>query len=496
MIPWDELREEADDVDAEEFEKWRELVSKKTLAVALGVIDEFVLISIGDSTDHLESIGQGPFLASQPALNRLEKHADQRVASISYISQEMARNLSSPKKTVQDLAETADQLLEQAEVEEEQRKLLVDDIRALDLSKFIPEQSEAASIVYLTDRGYEGFRYQTAGPPMLDSSKPLTILNHVGGTPMLCIASRSNDKVEDYDKAVAWLKQTARHAEQIAESKADPDDWAEYLKYRDRGIDLLKRLNKANRELLYPAFADNQGAFILDVAAKSKRWVKHIPESPKELPMFELGIVTSVSDAEKLRQGVQEYMAVLRDTIALVREINPDDVPEFEIPDPQERKLDGGGTLFVYPLPEEWGVESQLALSAGLTDETAALTTMPATAERLLQSTPLALESAIDINRPAAMVVHFEFAKMIDALRPWIDYGLGVAMGTIKNEDEEAEEDEAQEQSPMMLQMGFIVPQVYQFLDFAKGLRSVTAVTYEDDGVWVTHSETHFEDLK
>jgi hypothetical protein len=499
MIPWDELREEAaDEVDPEEFDKWRELLSKKTLAVALGVIDEFVLLSIGASTDPLESMGQGPFLADQPAIKRLEKHADQRVASISYMSEALARNLSSPEKTVEDLAAMADQGLQQAEVQEELRKQLVDDIRALNLSKYMPKPGGTASIVYLTARGYEAFRYQTGKQPMMDSSKPLTILNHVGGKPMLCLASRSNDTVEDYDEAVAWLKQTARHVEQIAETKADPEDWAEYLKYRDRVIELLQRLNKANRDLMYPAFADNQGALVMDVTAESKQWIKHMPESPKPLPMLELGMVVSVSDAESLRKGVKEYCAVFRDALAIAREIKPDDVPEFDIPEPEERDVEGGGKLYVYPLPVEWGVDPQVAPSAGLTDKAAALTTMPATAERLLRETPLAIDSPIDVNRPAAMVVHIEFAKLIGVVRPWLDYGLAVAMGTLKTDadEDEGEEDDAAEQSPMMIQAGFIAPQIYQFLDVATVFRSATSVTYEEDGVWITHSETHLEDLK
>jgi hypothetical protein len=40
------------------------------------------------------------------------------------------------------------------------------------------------------------------------------------------------------------------------------------------------------------------------------------------------------------------------------------------------------------------------------------------------------------------------------------------------------------------------MPQVYQFLDVASALRSVSSLTYEEDRVWITHSETHFEDLK
>ncbi len=44
--------------------------------------------------------------------------------------------------------------------------------------------------------------------------------------------------------------------------------------------------------------------------------------------------------------------------------------------------------------------------------------------------------------------------------------------------------------------MGFVMPQFYQFLDVVSALRSATSITYEEEGVWVTHSETHIEDLK
>ncbi len=498
MIPWDEIREEADDVDPEQFEQWRELLRSKTLAVALGVVDEFVLLSIGDSTYHLETVGQGKFLAEQPAIGRLAKHADQRVASIGYMSESFAKSLSSPKQTIEDLAGTADEVLRQAEVDDEHRMKLVEDIRSLDIAKYMPEQGEVSSIAYLTDRGYEAFKYGTGTRPMSDSSKPLTILNHAGGSPMLVVASRSNDTVEDYDAAIDWLRSTASTVEQIVEAKADPEDWAKYQQYRERVFDLLRRINTANREHLYPAFADNQGALVLDVAATSKRWFNEMPASPKPLPVFEIAIVVSVSDAERLRQGMKEYAAVVRDAVELVREMNPDDVPDFELPEPERRELQGGGTLYVYPLPEEWGVDSQVAPNAGLTDAAAALSTLPGTTERLLRSTPPKFDSSLDLDRPAAQIVYCEFHKMVDAIRPWIDYGLDVAMGNLKAEDDDAEadEDDPPEQSPMMMQMGFIVPQVHQFLDVATTLRSASSVTYQEDGLWVTHSETHFQDLK
>jgi hypothetical protein len=162
--------------------------------------------------------------------------------------------------------------------------------------------------------------------------------------------------------------------------------------------------------------------------------------------------------------------------------------------------------MYVYSLPDELEADKQLAPTAAMTDRTAVLTTMPATAERLLKETRIEIDTALDLNRPAAMVMHVQFAKSVELVRPWIDYGLAVAMGTLKNEPEEKGEDddadgeedeeEVQQPSPMLFQLGFVVPQLYQFLDVAAAFRSVTSITYEEDGVWVTHSETHIVDLE
>lgn len=495
MIPWEQIRAEAD--DEAQVEEWRKLLSDKTLSIALGVMEEFVILSLGDSTDHLEKLRQGPFLASHPALSPLARHADQRLVSLSYLSESLARSLSSPEQTLEDLAGTVDEILQQAEISDEHRQLIVEDIQSLKLAKYMPTPGSSASVAYLTPRGYETFQYDAGTQPMMDSSKPLTILNHVGGSPMAMVASRSNDTVEDYDEAVAWLRRTARHVEQIVESKADPDDWAKYMKYRDRIVDLLRRLNTANREHLYPAMADNQGALVLDVAAESQQWFAQLPKSPKPLPMFEMGVVASVSDAEHLRQGVKEYFAVVRDAIKLMREIEPDEVPEFDLPPPRRHELEGGIAVYEYSLPAAWGVDSQIALNGGMTQNAAAFSTMPATTQRLLQSTALAVDTAIDLNRPAAMAVHCNFKKMSDAIRPWIHYGLDIAMGKLKTDPEEEEDEETPSgQNPYAVQLGFIVPQLEQLLDIIGAVRSASSVTYFDEGNWVTHSEIHIEDLK
>jgi hypothetical protein len=502
MIPWEQIRSESENFDEEQFQSLKDAISKKTLVVALGVADEFVLLSVGASTDHLEKLGQGATMAGNPAIKRLEKHAGERVVSLAYMSKAFAQSLGSPQQTMDDIANSVEQGLVAGKVDEEDRKTILDDIRSFNLAKFMPEAGETSAIGFLTARGYEGFQYTSGKRPTMDSSKPLSILGHVGGSPLLVIAARSKQNLDDYVELVEWLKRIGGDVEKIAEKKSDPEDWAKYQQVRGRGVELLKRLDKANREQLFPAMADGQSAFVMDVAAKSQQWFDKMPESPKPLPMLEMALVTSVSDAEKLRQGVGALIDVAQDGYKLMQEIEPGELPDLDLPAPVISDISGGGKSYSYPLPKDWGINSLVALNAGLTDSVAAVSFMPQTTERLIREQAASIDTSLPLGKPAAMVAHVEFAKMIESTRPWINYGMDVMTGKIKPKVEKEEGSEEEEEAPRqppsatMIQMGLIVPQLQQFLDVATALRSATSITYEEDGVWVTHSETHIEDLK
>jgi hypothetical protein len=256
----------------------------------------------------------------------------------------------------------------------------------------------------------------------------------VGGNPMLLLATRTTENPQDYAQAIDWFKRIGVQVEKIVETKVEPEAWAHYQQYRDRGVELLERLDQVNREHFIPALEDGQMA-------------------------------------------------------------------EFDLPEPKVRRFGGGSAIYVYELPEEWGIDSQIAINGGLTESVAVASCSPATTERLMKEISLDVDTSLDLKRPAAAVFHFQFGNMIDAIRPWIDYGFDVATGKLKVEkDEDAEsessDDQQAQQAAIAMQMGFVMPQIQQFLDFTTALKSFSSVTYEDDGVWVTHSETHFEDLE
>jgi hypothetical protein len=211
--------------------------------------------------------------------------------------------------------------------------------------------------------------------------------------------------------------------------------------------------------------------------------------------MLEAGLVGSVSDAEQLRSGVAAYVGIVQDTIVLLHEAHPEDVPDIKLPLPKIESSDGTMS-YVYLCPAEWGLDPQIAFNAGMTDSTWVASMSPALSKRLLDETPLAIDSPIDVRRPAAMVAHVQLPKLLEAIRPWVDYGFAVSAGQLQAGDEADEEQAAAAESAAMMPAGFILPQVHQLLDLLAAVASYTSVTYREDDVWVTHSELHVVDVK
>ena len=496
LLPWEEIRAQVSAMDTDEFEKWKTLASAKTMVVAIGVVDEFLVASIGDSTEHLEKLGQGRLMADSAPAARLAKHANQRIAGLSFINGAFLNKANSPQRSLTDMADMAVDLLKQSPITEEQRAKLGEDIRGFTaaVNKYLPQPGDLAMVSVLTPRGYEMFRYNHGTNPTADASRPLTVLNHVGGNPLLLYATHTADTVEDYNLGINWVTRLAADAEKIVETHVPPDDWAKYSQYRERGLELLRRIDRANREQIIPSMRANEQALVVDVASKSVQWFAPLPRSPEPLPMLEIGVVARVNDAELLRKGVSEYSAVIQEALKLMHEISPDEIPQLQIPAPETRSI-AGGMVYTYPFPAEWGVDSQLALNAGLTDQVVALSMLPAFTEQLLKSAPIAIDTAVDLTRPAAVITHFQFAKVLDAVKPWIDYGVGVATGRIVADGAVADPDNAMQQA-IMMQAGLIIPQVNQLLDVMKAVRSHTSLTYRENDVWVTHSELHLKDLE
>lgn len=486
MIPWDKLEEDVDPDEMEMFRMVKEVAEEKKAVFAMGVVENYVVISLGDSIDHLKETGEGDLLADTDEFQRLDQHADENITSIGYASKPFMLALGNNERSFGDMASMAKGALSLADWDPERIEAIEDDIDELmeDIVEFLPEPGAYAAASFTTDRGYESYSYNWGDmPPTVDATKPLPLINHLGEDSLGWFVTRGKQSIDGYDKFVDWLERGFEHFEAIAEEEADPDDWAEYQNVREQALPLLARLDQANREQLLPALADGQGAIVFDASIADAEWCDFMSPADDALQMPNLALVYAVSDAAKLKAAASEYFNVAQEAIDAAHEEAPDEVPAFKIPQPLVNET-SAGTTYSYELPAEWGANERVAPNAALSDSVLVLSAFPELGEKLLAgSKPIIDGPAAEFDRPLLSAGHLNFAKTIDMLRPWMDYGIKVAM-------------ESDEEGTAVMMVGMVKPQVEQFLDVLQVFDSVTTVTYREDDTWVSHGELRIIDLE
>ena len=488
MLPWSkfpteklkELEENEGDAD-----KVIAKLKKTKLVMAIGLRDKYLLMSVGASTEPLAKLSQGKRLIERKELKPLARHADKRLTSISYLSKAMAEQMMLGADDIDELKDTAEQLLSETKLSDEQQEKILDGVAELaaDIKKYLPQSAPIMSYSFLTGKGIEGYQYNWAGQPMLDGSKPLTLLEHVGGNPMLAVVSRSKSSVEQYDLTAKWVRKALAYVQEFAVPQMDEDDRAEYEKVTKQIFPLLERIDKINREKLIPATADGQSALVIDRKLKSKQIYKGMPKSDEPLPVVEPAVVVGLSDEALFREALKEYKAVFDDLVKAVRTINPKAMPEdYTIPEPEKIETESGD-IFGYKLPKHCKMDKRVFPNLGIGDGVAVISASQKHSERLLAETPLKVGGVLKkTDRPMAVAVVVNCQAMFSLIRPWVDYGIGLYA--------ESDNDGAGMQAAM------VKSQVDTVFDVLGVFRKYTSRTYLQKGAVVTHSLLEVQDIE
>jgi hypothetical protein len=480
MLPWEEIEEEYQDNPAL-YNLLRKIAYDKKMVVTVGTVHDFFVLSLGESTEHFTNLPTGNLLVETAEFERLKSHSDKELTSIVYLSGPMMKTLSSNERTFRDMAVTFKGALALSDLDPLRKETIENDIDELaaELIAYIPDASTVAGVSFMTERGYESFTYSWGKlPPTVDATQKLSLIDHVGTDSIGWAINSGKQSLEGYEHFTSCLERIFVHIEAVAEHQATVDDWKRYEEVRAEVIPLLKRLDVANRTQLLPATASGQGAVVFDASATSKSWCNFMPEARRELALPTIAMVFAVDDADKLRAGVSEYFAVAQQAIDIAHRVSPE-VPGIRIPIPDVTAVTGG-ELYAYTLPAEWGADERVAPSAALSNNVLVLSLLPEVSEKLLaQSRPDLDGPLANFDRPLVSASHFKLARFIDTLKPWIDYGVQVA---IQNQ----QEGEVQQAVAMV---GFVKPQIEQVLDVLKAIDSVTSVQYLDRDVVVLHSE-------
>ncbi|MEN6449144.1 MAG: hypothetical protein ABFC96_01510 [Thermoguttaceae bacterium] len=489
MLPWDDAPlDEWKEMESQpgDVQKIVDRVKQMKVVIAIGLRDNYLICSIGPSLERLQKLTEGPRLADRPEFKPLDKFADKRLTTISYVSHAMNQQLNNQRKQLDDLLRVADQLLPASGLKSDQQKRIRTDAKAFteDMKSLMPQAGAESSVSFLTDRGVEAYGYTWGDHGLIDASKPLSLLQHVGGNPLLGIVARQKPSMENYDMLVKWLKTGYGYFRDFglpAIKKQDPKEFEKTQKFLTAALPLFERMDKANREMLMPALADGQSALVIDGKLTTKRLVESMQPMEKSMPMVEPAMVLSVANPELLKKGMAEYRSIVNGLIDAVRKIEGTDVPpNLRIPEPQVTKT-AVGTIYSFPFPAEWGVDKKIVLNFGLSDKVAVASVSHAHTERLLKQTPLSVGGVLtDTARPLAVAGWLDWAGIVDAATPWIDFAVHQAMVEQGIEDD---------------QRTNWIDQLNTALSVLKVLRNVTTESYLDGDVLVLHTLAEIRDV-
>jgi hypothetical protein len=488
MVPWNDVPINDLAEKEGEFDALVKKLKETKLTFSMGVRKGYFLFAVGSSADVVKQIGgAGKRLLDRDELKPVLAAASKPLTSISYVSAALRGAGAMAEKDVEGLMELARAGLGAAGISEAKRKAIFKDLETFkhEMTKERAAPGASVELSYLTGKGYESFTYDYTKASELDDSRPLTLTSHLGGSPILGAVARNKTSPDDYPTMVKALKMIYGHAEDIVMTKLDDDQKEMYKKVKKEALPLLERLDEITGKQLIPALSEGEGGVAIDAKWSSKQWHKAL-KTPSAMPMPEIAIVIGVKDAALLKKAAAGYRQLFNDAIAKARELSKkEEVPDIKWPEPKTKKAgDGEAELFYYDVPEEAGLDPQVAPTAGLSDKVLVLAPSNKMAERLLTNTPLTTEGTeLTRKRGVASVVSFNWLALVDAAEPWVMFAITHAR---EGSDEDGKPDKDTKEILDQVKTGFRILKVF---------KGGTAVTYREGDTWVTHSESVFKDL-
>jgi hypothetical protein len=481
QIPWSDYEEHEG-----QFQKLRVRLKTLTLTVSLLVKNDYLMLTVGPHAGVAETLGKGPGLTSRSELAPVIKFADRNPVAISYISKALATGSSTTGENMLGMLDMVKDGLDKVGLTEKRRLAIDKDLKRLisEVIASLPKPGATVAVSFFSDHGQETYVYNYGTSPDDATPKLLSILEHLGGSPLIAIAGRVNDPTPGYRNFANWIKTIYGHLDGAAKELAPEQQYQQFQQGMEQIVPYVKRFDEITGDQFMPALGDGELALALDGKWSSKQWFEGLDQAGKDLPLLELGIVRSVADGAKLLKAFQMYRDLVNDVLTKVKETTGQDLMEGGLPKPESKKV-AGGTVYFWPLPPA-GQDKQVQPNFGLASRLYAVSLSTKHTERLLTSTPLTIGGGpLNDTRPALAAAVVDFGGFVKAIRPWIEQvALPMAL------------EQMPDNAPPGVGKKDIPAQVKTMLDVLGCLRTYTSVTYKEGAATVTHSELVIRDLK
>ena len=202
MLPWDDMPLEELTrlgVDPNDVDRLTGRVKELPLVIGLQLRDDYLLLSIGSSTDALARLGGEGRLADLPQMRPLVEFADRRITSIGYLSQALGAKIVDCGRDVDGLLRVVDALLPRIGLDAHVQAQINRAAAALaaDLKRRLPSRGAITSLSFLTDRGIEHYVHDWGDHSWVEGYKPLALLEPVGARPLLAAVLRTKCSPDD-----------------------------------------------------------------------------------------------------------------------------------------------------------------------------------------------------------------------------------------------------------------------------------------------------------
>lgn len=500
-VPWADVERElaaaaGDDQRAEQvFDRLRDL----DLVLAVGLVGDWVIVSLGDSAEHLDKLavpGSGrKSLLDLPVFAPLRADAGRPLTAVSYVSEPFADAVADPEAGLDSMVTALDGLESVEELPEE----AVDDIRGLaeraagEYGRRLPQPGPWMGYSFLTDQGYEGYAWNWSRNQPFDGARRLDLLEHVGGAPLAVLATRIKSDQAAFETAIGIAAAAWDLGLRHGRPSMDDADRKSFDALAERLTPFAGRLASTLRDKVIASLADGQVALVLDAKGRAAKPQRRLPSSSEPLPIVEPGIVLPVADPKLFKEGLNDLFALADEFTEAVRELDPNAMPEnYRIPEPDRAKGDDG-SVWSWALANA-GLDEQIRPAIGVGEEVVVLSLVPKQAGRMLAESGLETGTQLTkFDEPLAVAAAVDVAGLIDAARPWVVYL--TRYGCVQDREGEVDprrELSADDETP---EAKDALEHVAVILEALKSLRVAVAETSYREGALVTHWRNVIRDM-
>ncbi len=240
-LPWHKLLEEVDPDEMQMALAIRDAVSEKRATVAMGIVDNLLILGIARDRDRLTGFGNGAKLIDLDDLRPLRKAIDQneKLVSVFYMSQQYAQASYSLENFYDQIKPMIRPILNEIdEIPSDEKEPLATRIESeareflTDIEQFMPPRAMTLGFASLHDDGLHGYSRAALKHPMLDGSKPLNLAKHAGPDTIAFFNQRLHRLTDQYDLASKWASRLYGYArdfgmdqleEELGRSKAETE---------------------------------------------------------------------------------------------------------------------------------------------------------------------------------------------------------------------------------------------------------------------------------